>query len=162
ILTRRDVVRLRALAPHVTCVNFYGSTETQRAVGYHVGEGDAAGDTQTGTSGRANLPLGRGMENVQLLVLTARGSLAGVGELGEIHVRSPHLARGYLGDAAATAAKFATNPFTGEGGDRVYRTGDLGRYLPDGEVEFAGRADVQVKIRGFRIEPGEIEALLGR
>src|SRR6185295_470416 len=60
ILTRRDVVRLRALAPHVTCVNFYGSTETQRAVGYHVGEGDAAGDTQTGTSGRANLPLGRG------------------------------------------------------------------------------------------------------
>lgn len=75
--------------------------------------------------------------------------MAGVGELGEVWVRTPHLARGYLGDPAATAARFA-------GG--AYRTGDLGRYLPDGRVVLAGRADDQVKVRGFRVEPAETAA----
>jgi acyl carrier protein len=102
------------------------------------------------------------MEDVQLLVVTASGELAGVGELGEIWVRSPHLAAGYLGDEALTAARFTANPFTCDPADRVYRTGDLGRYRPDGEVVFAGRQDQQVKIRGLRIELGEIEAALGR
>jgi amino acid adenylation domain-containing protein len=159
VLTRRDVTRLRELAPGVTCVNFYGSTETQRAVGYHV-ERDGSGRHPSGAV-RDSLPLGRGMRDVQLLVLTRTGSLAGVGEIGEIHVRSPHLARGYLGDPAGTAARFVPDP-AGGAEARLYRTGDLGRYLPDGEVEFAGRADFQVKIRGFRIEPGEIEAWLAR
>jgi amino acid adenylation domain-containing protein len=173
VLTRRDVARLRRLAPGAACVNLYGSTETQRAVGFHVaGDEPAAGEQR----GREILPLGRGMKDVQLLVLR-RGSsepapaaeraaapwrLAGIGELGEIAVRSPHLAAGYLGDPEATAARFLTNPATGTPGDRLYLTGDLGRYLPDGEVAFAGRADTQVKIRGFRIELGEIEAHLGR
>ena len=164
ILTRLDVDRIRALAPAVTCVNLYGSTETQRAVGYHVVE---AADGRSGERGKQILPLGRGMRDVQLLVVRRAESipssrLAGVGELGEIWVRSPHLARGYLKDEALTADRFRTNPFTGKAGDRVYRTGDLGRYLPDGQVAFAGRADQQVKIRGFRIELGEIEAVLGR
>jgi len=82
--------------------------------------------------------------------VTAGGRLAGIGELGEIQVRSPHLARGYLGG------------LDGEGFGDLYRTGDLGRYRPDGEVVFAGRADQQVKIRGFRIEPAEVEVALGR
>ncbi|HEV2844442.1 MAG TPA: amino acid adenylation domain-containing protein, partial [Thermoanaerobaculia bacterium] len=150
VLTRLDVARLRALAPSVTVVNLYGSTETQRAVGYHV---VSERETAEGERGRQILPLGRGMEDVQLLVLTRDGGLAGVGELGEIAVRSPHLAAGYMGDEALTREKF-----TGD----LYRTGDLGRYLPDGEVEFVARADNQVKIRGFRIELGEIEAHLGR
>ncbi|HEY0781503.1 MAG TPA: amino acid adenylation domain-containing protein, partial [Thermoanaerobaculia bacterium] len=162
VLTRRDVARLEELAPKITCVNFSGSTETQRAVGYHLANRGPDGGTESGAGRRSNLPLGRGMEDVQLLVLTPSGRLAGVGEIGEIHVRSPHLARGYLGDPAATSLRFLTNPSTGLSGDRVYRTGDLGRYLPDGEVEFAGRADDQVKIRGFRVEPGEIEGWLGR
>jgi acyl carrier protein len=150
VLTRLDVARLRGLAPAVTVVNLYGSTETQRAVGYHmVSEREIA----EGERGRQILPLGRGMEDVQLLVLTRGGRLAGVGELGEIAVRSPHLAAGYLGDEALTREKF-----TGD----LYRTGDLGRYLPDGEVEFVARADSQVKIRGFRIELGEIESALTR
>jgi acyl carrier protein len=102
------------------------------------------------------------MKEVQLLVRNRAGQTAGIGELGEIAVRSPHLARGYLGDEDATARKFLANPATGQPGDRLYLTGDLGRYLPDGEVAFAGRADTQVKIRGFRIELGEIESQLGR
>ncbi|HEV2844971.1 MAG TPA: amino acid adenylation domain-containing protein, partial [Thermoanaerobaculia bacterium] len=154
-LTRLDVARIRKLAPRVTCVNLYGSTETQRAVAFHVVDED--GDERSPQV----LPLGRGMKDVQLLVINREGLLAGVGEVGEIAVRSPHLAQGYLGDPALTAEKFRTNPFTGDPADRIYRTGDLGRYLPDGEAAFAGRADLQVKIRGFRIEPGEIEAALG-
>ncbi len=160
ILTRRDVARLRRLAPGVSCVNLYGSTETQRAVGYHV-----VAPVEIASSDARDkeiLALGRGMRDVQLLVRNGMGEGAGIGEIGEIAVRSPHLSRGYLGDAASTALKFVTNPATGEAGDRLYLTGDLGRYLPDGEVAFAGRADTQVKIRGFRIEPGEIEAQLGR
>ncbi|HEX6861274.1 MAG TPA: amino acid adenylation domain-containing protein, partial [Thermoanaerobaculia bacterium] len=152
VLTRLDVDRLRRIAPNVTCVNLYGSTETQRAVAFHVVEED--GPSQV-------LPLGRGMRDVQLLVLRPSG-LAGTGEVGEICVRSPHLAAGYLGDEAGTRERFRENPFTGHPGDRIYRTGDLGRYRPDGQVTFAGRADQQVKIRGFRIELGEIEAALGR
>ncbi len=152
-LTRLDVARIRRLAPRVTCVNLYGSTETQRAVAYHVCAG-------TGDDAKQVLPLGAGMRDVQLLLTNRAGGLAGIGEVGEIAVRSPHLAKGYLGDEALTADKFRTNPFTGLGRDRIYRTGDLGRYLPDGEVAFAGRADQQVKIRGFRIEPAEIEARL--
>ncbi|HEX7183846.1 MAG TPA: amino acid adenylation domain-containing protein, partial [Thermoanaerobaculia bacterium] len=161
-LTRLDVARIRALAPRVTCVNLYGSTETQRAVAFHVVD-EAEADERSDHSERAKqvLPLGRGMKDVQLLVLNREGLQAGIGEVGEIAVRSPHLALGYLGDGELTAAKFTTNPFNGEPEDRLYRTGDLGRYLPDGEVAFAGRADLQVKIRGFRIEPGEIEATLG-
>jgi acyl carrier protein len=84
-----------------------------------------------------------------------------VGEPGELFFRSPHLASGYLGESELTKERFLTNWFTGAPGDVLYRTGDLGRYAPDGTVEPLGRADHQVKIRGFRVELGEIEALLG-
>jgi acyl carrier protein len=153
-LTRRDVARLRALAPAATVVNLYGSTETQRALAYHVVE-------ERGEEAREVLPLGRGMRDVQLLVLNRAGRLAGLGEVGEIALRSPHLARGYLGDPELTAARFQVNPFTQEQGDRLYRTGDLGRFLVNGEAEFVGRMDDQLKIRGFRVEPQEIRCLLG-
>jgi amino acid adenylation domain-containing protein len=149
VLTRRDVARLRALAPSIAVVNYYGSTETQRAVGCHV--------VADGGGQREVVPLGRGIEDVQLLVLNARGELAGIGERGEVLVRSPHLAAGYLGDPALTSERFL-----GAGADRRYRTGDVGRYRPDGDVEPLGRADRQVKVRGHRVEIGEIEAVLGR
>ena len=158
-LTRRDAMRLPRLAPAVTCITSYGSTETQRAVGYYVVPQEP--ELQESRD-RAVYPLGRGMKDVQLLVLTAEHRLAGVGELGEIYLRSPHLALGYLGDEALTRARFLTNPLTGVAGDRLYKTGDLGRYLPDGNVEFVGRSDRQVKIRGFRIEPEEVEAVLSQ
>jgi len=160
-LTWRDVTRLRRLAPGVLCVNFYGSTETQRAVGYCEASADGVLE-RGGHDGKEILPLGRGMEDVQLLVVNPEGRLAGVGELGEVWVRSPHLARGYLGDPALTADRFRRNPWGDDPADRVYRTGDLGRYLPDGRVAFAGRTDFQAQIRGYRVEPGEVEAALAR
>jgi thioesterase domain-containing protein len=102
------------------------------------------------------------MPDVQLVLLNDQHQLTGVGELGEIYVRSPHLARGYLRDENLTEERFLCNPFTDVAADRLYKTEDLGRYLSDGTVEFAGRSDHQVKIRGFRIEPGEIEAVLSQ
>src|SRR5690606_6022429 len=99
----------------------------------------------------------RGIEGAQLLVLSARDRLTGIGELGEIVVRTPYLARGYLNDPVLTRARFTRNPLGSSEDDRVYRTGDWGRYLPDGSVSFAGRRDGQVKIRGFRVELGEVE-----
>jgi amino acid adenylation domain-containing protein len=166
LLKKLDVERLQRLAPAVGCVNLYGSTETQRSVSFF----PVPRGRDLERLGKEVLPLGHGMggmggmEACQLLVLNRAGGLAGVGELGEIHVRSRHLARGYLGDEALTAARFLSNPLAaspGEG-DRVYRTGDLGRYLVGGGVELAGRADFQVKLRGFRIELGEVEAALSR
>jgi amino acid adenylation domain-containing protein len=154
-LTSDDVERLRHLAPQATFINSFGSTETQRAVSYHL-----LAPGPQGQAARTVYPLGWGMPDVQLLVLNSHQRMAGVGELGEIYVRSPHLARGYLGDEALTQARFLTNPFTGSHHDRLYKTGDLGRYLPDGMVEILGRSDDQLKIRGFRIEPAEIEAVL--
>eukprot|EP01135_Chromosphaera_perkinsii_P008712 Nk52_evm45s1444 gene=Nk52_evmTU45s1444 len=177
VLTKRDVVRLQALAPKMSVINMYGTTETQRAVSYltvPAGEGDLLHHKDI-------LPSGRGMKDVQLLVMNPSTSLTGerekfhmcgIGELGEIFVRSPHLSKGYLGLPEETAKKFLANPFDegvdANGGedvslmDRLYRTGDLGRYMSDGTVECIGRADFQVKIRGFRIELGEIDTHLGQ
>jgi acyl-coenzyme A synthetase/AMP-(fatty) acid ligase len=154
-LSWTDVDRLRGLAPGMSCVNYYGSTETQRAVSYF----EVPPQRYNG-SAESIVPVGFGMPDVQLLVMTQERRLAGLGEVGEIYMRSPHLALGYLGDGSLTQARFITNPFTGEIKDRLYRSGDLGRYLHDGSVEILGRSDGQVKIRGFRVEPGEIESVL--
>jgi amino acid adenylation domain-containing protein len=154
-LTWVDVDGVRSLAPNVICVNSYGSTETQRAVSYYEVSPD-----MTGTSRNAVIPVGKGMPGVQLLVLNPRRNLAGVGEIGEIYMRSPHLARGYLNDDRLTRERFITSPFNHQASDRLYKTGDLGHYLPDGSVEILGRGDEQVKIRGFRVELGEIESVL--
>jgi len=162
-LTRRDLVRLCQIAPNVACTNSYGSTETQRSLGFYQisNLGKDAGDQDLNNPMLHQvLPLGKGLSDVQLLVLNRAGKLAGLGEAGEVYLRSPNLAAGYLDDEALTAARFLANPFSNDPNDTVYRTGDLGRYLPDGNVGFMGRADFQIKIRGFRIEPGEIEAAL--
>ncbi|HEY0022714.1 MAG TPA: amino acid adenylation domain-containing protein [Longimicrobium sp.] len=153
VLRAVDVERLRALAPNAEAVNFYGATETPQAMGFFRLPADLA------AVGPA-VPVGRGIDGVDLLVLTPSGTLAGIGERGEIAVRTPYLSRGYLNDAELTSARFVSNPLTGDPADRVYRTGDLGRYRPDGAVEPVGRADQQVKVRGFRVELGEIEAAL--
>jgi amino acid adenylation domain-containing protein len=153
VLRAADVERLRVLAPNVEAVNFYGATETPQAMGFFRVPADPS-------ALGAAVPVGRGIDGVDLLIITPSGTLAGIGERGEIAVRTPYLSRGYLNDAELTAARFVANPLTGDPADRVYRTGDLGRYRPDGEVEPVGRADQQVKVRGFRVELGEVESAL--
>lgn len=145
--------QIRAVAPQVASVNFYGTTETPQAMAFHPVEAQLA-------AGR--IPLGQGIDDAQLLVLNEAGQLAGEGEVGEILIRSPYLSLGYWGDAALTGEKFVVNPFTGDAKDICYRTGDQGTYLPDGSVDFLGRADSQVKIRGHRIELAEIESTVAR
>jgi amino acid adenylation domain-containing protein len=160
VLTRQDVNDLRRLCPGITAVNLYGTTETQRALSYHIVPPEA---DEKGRLLKDIIPLGRGMAGSQLLLLNKAGNIAGVGEVAEICFRSPHLALGYHNDPAQTADSFRPNPFGAvDALDRVYLTGDMGRYLPNGEVAFANRIDQQVNIRGFRVELSEIEGALMR
>ncbi|MFF0458787.1 amino acid adenylation domain-containing protein [Streptomyces mexicanus] len=150
-LLGRHVELARSLAPDVTCVNVYGATETPQVMSaWTVPAGEPP----------AEAPLGAGAPGAQLVLLRAHGRRAGAGEPGEIWVRSPHLALGYLDDASQTAERFTPSPLTGDTADRWFRTGDLGRLRPDGTVAFIGRADRQIQIRGFRVEPAEAEARL--
>jgi amino acid adenylation domain-containing protein len=157
ILPMSEVAQIRELAPNAIVGSFYGATETQRAVGYYEITDD---DILNHPVAKKTVPLGRGIKDVQLLVLNKCGQLAGIGELGEVFVRSPHLAAGYIGDDELTQRMFITNSFTHDPTDRLYRTGELGRYLPDGNVEWAGRNDRRINIRGFRVELEEIEVML--
>lgn len=190
ILLKRDCRRLRLLAPNVRIKNMYGTTETQRAVSYYEIPSLAEDPDFLDRLGDV-VPAGRGMHNVQMLVINRDNrQLCQVGEMGEIYVRAAGLAEGYLGPELKdlTAAKFVQNWFVDNDKwaqldrervekqtekapwrecfqgprDRMYRSGDLGKYTETGHVEVVGRVDDQVKIRGFRIELGEIDTHLSR
>lgn len=107
-----------------------------------------------------NLPIGRPIANTKIHILDASLQPVPIGTPGELHIGGPGLARGYLNRPEMTQAKFIANPKKDEPGSRLYKTGDLARFLPNGEIEFIGRVDFQVKIRGYRIELGEIESAL--
>jgi surfactin family lipopeptide synthetase A len=108
------------------------------------------------------IPIGHPLANTQIQILDRYGQLVPIGVPGEIHIGGVQLARGYINRPELTEEKFIPNPFNNSQGDRLYKTGDLARYLPDGNIEFFGRIDNQVKIRGFRIELGEVEATLSQ
>ncbi len=131
-------------------VNMYGITETTVHVTWR--EMRAADLARPGRS-----PIGTPIPDLRVHLLDRHGHLAPLGVVGEIHVAGPGVARGYLGRPELTAERFVPDPF-GAPGERLYRSGDLARRLPDGGLEYLGRRDGQLKIRGFRIEPGEIEA----
>src|SRR4029453_2056630 len=151
-----DLPRLWALgfAQRTALVNMYGQTETAGIVAVHpiqVEEGDP----------RTGVPIGRPIANTQLYVLNSRLQPAPIGVSGEIHVGGAGVGRGYRHRPALSAQRFIPDPFS-DGPDAafLYKTGDLGRYLPDGTIELAGRIDAQIKIRGFRVDPAEIEGSL--
>ena len=119
-MTKRNASRLKALAPSVTCVNLYGSTETQRAVGHFIVPPvppQLFAASASRPLEKEILPLGRGIQEVQLLLLNSAQQLSGIGEVGEIYFRSPHLAKGYFGDPLLTKERFLLNPFTKATGD---------------------------------------------
>jgi amino acid adenylation domain-containing protein/non-ribosomal peptide synthase protein (TIGR01720 family) len=133
--------------------NFYGPTEAAIDVTYWPHQHAA---------GRAIVPIGRPIANTQIYLLSGDLRPVPVGAPGELYIGGDNLARGYLKRPELTAERFIPNPFSSEPGARLYQTGDLARYLPDGNIEFLGRIDHQVKVRGFRIELGEIESALNQ
>lgn len=110
----------------------------------------------------SSVPIGRPIANTQVYILNSFLQPVPTGVFGELYIAGSGLARGYFNRPAHTAEKFFPNPFSNKPNTRIYKTGDLARYLPDGNIEFMGRIDNQVKIRGFRIELGEIEAILAQ
>ncbi|WP_067176338.1 non-ribosomal peptide synthetase [Microtetraspora niveoalba] len=144
---------LRA-APDLDLTNCYGPTESTTLASRHpVTEESLA---------RPSLPIGRPISNTTLHVLDRRLRPAPIGVAGELYIGGDGLARGYWRRPGLTATAFVPDPFSGTPGARLYRSGDLARRLPNGEIEFLGRGDGQVKIRGFRVELGEVETVLGR
>ena len=146
------VSQLQKLTVNLSCVNFYGTTETPQGMSYYILS------PQKMTSAIA--PIGQGIDDVQILLLDDNNQLVRIGEKGEITVRTPYLCQGYLDNPVLTQQRFITNPYTGNPGDRIYKTGDIGRYLPNGDIEILGRRDNQVNVRGFRIELDELEGIL--
>jgi amino acid adenylation domain-containing protein len=131
--------------------NLYGPTETAVEVTYWECRSDYV---------KPIVPIGRPVANTQIYILDQYLQPAPIGAPGELHIGGVQLARGYLNRPELTAEKFIRDPFSQCPSARLYKTGDLARFLPDGNVEYLGRIDHQVKLRGFRIELGEIEAVL--
>jgi amino acid adenylation domain-containing protein len=138
--------------PPRSLLHVYGPTETTTFACYHQVL-EVPPDAST-------VPIGRPISNTTAYILDGRANLVPAGVPGELYIGGDGLARGYFNNLELTAAKFVRHPFAADSGQRLYRTGDVVRYLPDGTIEFIGRADQQVKLRGFRVEPGEIEACL--
>jgi surfactin family lipopeptide synthetase C len=145
--------QFRTQMPNAVLYNLYGTSEVWDATWF-----DPTRDALAGPAA----PIGRPIWNVQAYILDERMQPPPIGVGGELYVGGVGLARGYLNRPELTAAKFIPNPFSQQPAARLYKTGDLARYLPDGNIEFLGRMDQQVKIRGFRVEPGEIEAVLSQ
>jgi len=145
------VERHHRVVPQAVLFNEYGPTECTIWSTVH----DCVPE-----HGLRNVPIGRALTNMQVLILDERLNRVPPGFIGEIYIRGENMARGYHRRPELTAERFLPDPHAERPGGRMYRTGDLGRYRPDGAIEFLGRVDQQVKIRGFRIEPAEVEVAL--
>lgn len=144
--------KFQACAPNCTLLNLYGSSEVSADVAYHPIQPE---DLETGP-----IPIGKPISNTQIYLLDRFLQPVPIGVKGEIFIGGANLARGYHQKSELTAERFLPDPFSTEPGQRLYRTGDMGRFRRDGTIEYLGRTDDQVKLRGFRIELNEIRTLL--
>jgi amino acid adenylation domain-containing protein len=144
----------RYVGSHVRLVNAYGPTEATIVA--------TICDIASFPSEGSDVPIGQPISNVQVYLLDSHLQPVPVGTPGELYIGGRGVTRGYFNAPELTAERFLPDPFIAEPGARLYRSGDLARYLPNGTLEFLGRADHQIKLRGFRIEPGEVEAVLAQ
>jgi amino acid adenylation domain-containing protein len=153
-LTESLVLQWQARLPaSARIINLYGATETTLVKCFH--------DVSSGVAPGVQ-PVGKPMPDTQAIILDPAGLLCGVGEPGEIWMRTPFRTLGYLNRPEEQKKAFIPNPFRQDARDLIYRTGDLARYRPDGSIDLQGRQDAQVKIKGVRVEPEEVEAILAR
>lgn len=145
--------RFQERMPQSILINLYGSSEVSADVTWY--------ETSKNQS-LSSIPIGRPISNMQVYVLDAHLQPVPIGVPGELCIGGDGLARGYLNRPELTAEKFIPNPFSSEDGAYLYRSGDIGRYRFNGEIEYLGRSDRQIKLRGFRIELGEIENVLNQ
>lgn len=143
-----------ALSRHADYFNAYGPTECTVCATIH--------KITPGMDPAVAESIGFPIANAQVLIMNADGQLMPEGLPGEMYVGGAGVARGYLKQPDLTAARFVPHPFGGRPGEKVYRTGDLGKWLPDGSIAFGGRNDEQVKLRGFRVELAEIEHVISQ
>ncbi|MCF2133805.1 MULTISPECIES: non-ribosomal peptide synthetase [Mycetohabitans] len=146
-----SVALVQHLSQYYTIFNAYGPTEATVCATVWRGGRDMNGNV---------VPIGQPITNTRIYLLDAHSQLVPLGAVGELYIGGAGVARGYLNRPELTAERFVPDPFSDDAGARLYKTGDVARYRPDGNLEYLGRNDEQVKIRGFRIEPGEIEACL--
>ncbi|UPG79658.1 non-ribosomal plipastatin synthetase PpsC [Bacillus subtilis] len=150
-LAPRTAARFASVLPQVSLIHGYGPTEATVDAAFYVLDPERDRD-------RLRIPIGKPVPGARLYVLDPHLAVHPSGVAGELYIAGAGVARGYLNRPALTEERFLEDPFYP--GERMYKTGDVARWLPDGNVEFLGRTDDQVKIRGYRIEPGEIEAAL--
>lgn len=149
ILTQQLAKQLKELNPSCTLLNMYGPTETTIwSTAHQV------------VSTEAPIPIGRPIANTTIYILDSLRRQVPIGVAGEIYIGGTGVSRGYFNAPSQTASRFVPNPYSPGESNKLYRTGDHGRYLEDGTIEFIGRRDLQVKVRGYRIEIGEIEQVL--
>ena len=146
------IIKLFEQLSDCTLYNHYGPSETHVMTSFSL--------RPPASAWPALPPLGRPLANTQVFVLDRHLQPVPVGVAGELYIGGDCVAHGYLNRPALTAERFIPDPFNCRTDARIYKTGDLVRYLPDGNLEFLGRNDFQVKIRGMRIELGEIEVAL--
>ncbi len=152
ILPVKEVKNLLIEIPKIKLINGYGPTENTTFTCCYV-------MTDVSQVGRT-VSIGCPVSNTEIYIVDEDFNIVPIGVMGELYTSGDGLARGYLAKADLTAERFIPNPFSKNPGARLYKTGDLAKYLPDGNIDFIGRKDNQVKIRGFRIELGEIETVL--
>jgi len=163
ILSVPHVHKVVEQLPHLRLVNGYGPTEnTTFTCCYSICPKDRSEAIAQPREVEICVPIGRPITNTQVYLLDQYLQPVPIGVVGELHIAGVGLARSYFRRPELTASRFIPNPFSAQEGSRLYKTGDLARYLPDGNIEFLGRSDNQVKIRGFRIELAEIEAVLSQ